>query len=242
MFILKDLNKKKRLEIKKVCNRIFLETSMQKSRESVRPVNYFAFENEIKPAEFVHAKLFEFEAKEKTEQEPKVFKKNDEKEAENKKKKNASRRDIDRTIVKTQILPELNMEAKRPLDFYKKNLMFTAEVLEEAKTKSESENRNVYEVLFDAVLSILKTGPFYNFKSLKECIGPLDSLKRDKLIVTALILKLKLKKGAMHTKDVPKLGVKNVEKYLKIIGCTINNEFIELINNPKLESKKFYRG
>lgn len=238
-----NIKTKKPLQITVVCNRTVLRSKNKTSREAITPVRYFSFTgDEIKPLSFVPLKVFTFEttrSKGIDEQQTRVSDTNGTRNLSAKSRK---------VVLESQVLPELNRNATSPKDFYQLDLMFPAEVIEEAaKYKGpvdplimeckDIEKRNI----INGLLRLLDPKPKYVLKSLKMLVGHrIDEWKRDKVTVLVLILLLMINNWSFKLESIP-LKTKKLNVFLGLIGCKVVDGTAVLCREPRFETKRQLR-
>lgn len=244
MFLITNIKTKKPLQITVVCSRTILRSKSKTSREAITPVRYFVFAgDEIKPPNFVPLKVFTFETIRPKEKEEQLQTRDSG--AKNTRSLSVKSRKL---VLESQVLPELNRNAARPKDFYQLDLMFPAEVIEEASAYKGPVDPLVVECkdiqkrnIINGLLRLLDPKPKYVLKSLKMLVGHrVDEWKRDKVTVLALILLLMVNGWKLKLERLP-LKTKKLKLFLSLIGCKVVDGTAVLCKEPRFETQRQLR-
>lgn len=239
-----NIKTKKPLRITVVCSRTTLQSKNKTSREAITPVRYFAFAgHDIKPSKFIPLKVFTFELIRRNETEEQL-------QACAPAAKSATKHAVKgkSIVLESQVLPELDKSATKPMDFYRMDLMFTTEVMEEAAQYVGSVDPSIAECkdaqkrnIINGLLRLLDPKPKYVLKSLKALVGHrVDEWARDKIVVMILILLLMVNDWKLKLDKIP-LKTKKLRVLLGLVGCRIVDEVAVLCRKPRFETRKQLR-
>lgn len=244
MFLMTNIKTKKPLQIAVVCSRTILKSKTKMSREAITPVCYFAFAGDkIKPSSFVPLKVFTFETTR-----PQAVEKQLQARVSDAKAMRSLPAKSRRVVLESQVLPELDRSAASPKDFYRLELMFPPEVIDEAARYNGPVDPHIVECkdimkrnIINGLLRLLDPEPKYVLKSLKVLVGHrVDQWKRDRVTVLALILLLMVNNWKLKLENVP-LKTKKLREFLSLVGCKIVNGTAILCREPRFETKRQLR-